>query len=920
MVRKNRFTKALKHLKSTELDEKIQSLKEAPTNKTTGVYSLGATNVDLGPYKPPKIFLPDKDGNFPAGIPGNAGDPYYERPAGYWSGGRDWDNVAKSDYSHAKIVAGGDNTSTAGLISDSGGVQTRLPPNSRHFILGPIVDGYVYNHGYDNYTNIGYLQKDTRQFVLLGRIYGQWKSGVINNTDNVWNGTSFTAYNPEFTLEMAQWIKTEIDANRFYKDVPYHYSGGVPQQQPNWLDNFFNGMFGGLGFGGGGNGGSASDAKPGAGGYGSGGQPGIGQQRDPDSEDNHGNSGDNNLWGNIWDDLKDHWGNVWDDLTNHDDVAQFGEDLLDMLDDIKEQIPALDYAVDIAESVLKNEPIDNSDSISQSDKDNLIDNLNYNNVSINDEKVPYADGNIITDENGSVRPRNQWPTDENGDDIMNTNDMTQEQYDQMMAWSDDNKNHPNNTGPVHTEESEQELINTMGQSNPLAAQGQAQTQVYTNENGQQIFSYNDHAYHNLTSDDPGEVPGIGFINPKDWLSSAVHAVADALHGRTEINNTNAASSGQYSSGELGVPQADTQAENTGGMAGYPSNIRGDSTYSWEEPVENLSQEFQDWLNNQNSNNQSSSNSSNGQLISQNNAQMPQYVKDSIKRQYSGKDYSIEDKKNILNWQQRIRASNNSNNTQVAHYKPQGEVLSENKKRLLREIKRPVLIEETPKTKLKGYRPNFKGKFTPQNTPNVTACKKSDELALGANARGQKWREEDKYWKGYETTERMNVIHDRMGHSSMAWDAIIDEARNKNGWKNREIQEQLNRYYALKAEREMGYIQEEEDPNQDEIDKYMKDPLVKRVRKRLLTQIDYPDKPSKKGYPDQPPKPQMGGWHSEYGKRKDYYKKLDPVSALAMPTQGDPEIDAEVEKQKKKYVKPKVAEDTRENWRDSLTNA
>ena len=38
----------------------------------------------------------------------------------------------------------------------------------------------------------------------------------------------------------------------------------------------------------------------------------------------------------------------------------------------------------------------------------------------------------------------------------------------------------------------------------------------------------------------------------------------------------------------------------------------------------------------------------------NKAQMPQYVKDSIKRQYSGKDYSIEDKKNILNWQQKMK--------------------------------------------------------------------------------------------------------------------------------------------------------------------------------------------------------------------------------------------------------------------------
>ena len=83
--------------------------------------------------------------------------------------------------------------------------------------------------------------------------------------------------------------------------------------------------------------------------------------------------------------------------------------------------------------------------------------------------------------------------------------------------------------------------------------------------------------------------------------------------------------------------------------------------------------------------------SNGDLIAAvNNAQMPQYVKDSIMRQYSGKDYSIEDKKNILNWQQRMRASRN-NNLQVAHHEPQGQVLTEkNHLRELRQKKRGMV--------------------------------------------------------------------------------------------------------------------------------------------------------------------------------------------------------------------------------------
>ena len=38
----------------------------------------------------------------------------------------------------------------------------------------------------------------------------------------------------------------------------------------------------------------------------------------------------------------------------------------------------------------------------------------------------------------------------------------------------------------------------------------------------------------------------------------------------------------------------------------------------------------------------------GVNIAQNISGMPEYVYESIKRQYSGKDYTIEDKKNVIN--------------------------------------------------------------------------------------------------------------------------------------------------------------------------------------------------------------------------------------------------------------------------------
>jgi hypothetical protein len=76
-VKKNRFSKALKHLKSTELDEKIQRLNEGPTNSIGGVYALNPSGFKLGPPGPAKVFYPDVDGNWPAGIPGTPGQLSY---------------------------------------------------------------------------------------------------------------------------------------------------------------------------------------------------------------------------------------------------------------------------------------------------------------------------------------------------------------------------------------------------------------------------------------------------------------------------------------------------------------------------------------------------------------------------------------------------------------------------------------------------------------------------------------------------------------------------------------------------------------------------------------------------------------------------------------------------------------------------
>ena len=223
-----------------------------------------------------------------------------------------------------------------------------------------------------------------------------------------------------------------------------------------------------------------------------------------------------------------------------------------------------------------------------------------------------------------------------------------------------------------------------------------------------------------------------------------------------------------------------------------------------------------------------------------------------------------------------------------------EVITGSRKRILREIKQPYKLPEQPKQK---YKMNFKGKFTAQNTPNVTASKKSDEVVTAKNAAGQTWRTKDKYWSGYESTERMNVIYDHVGHGQIYWDTIVNDNKNKKNIRDREIQEHLNLIDHNKAMKEIIEQQTLDAP---------KDPLFKKVAKRLKTEIDYPDKPSKNGYPDTPPPEMVNGFHPEYGKRYKY-DKLDPHSAEAMPVTGDPEIDINVQKMidvKKKAVKLK----------------
>ncbi len=658
----NSFRKALKHLKSTQINEQ-------PTNSMSKVYAINPPGYDNRAPDRETTFVPDVDGNWPAGIPGTPGEVNYTRPEGVWQGGSNWDRFSNADLSQDSIGENG--TSTEGLIEPDGTVKTLLPPDSRHFILGPLTDGFTLNHTSDAYTNIGYLQKDTRQFVLLGRVTGQMKADLHTDNTNVpiWDGTSngFTAYNSNFTLEMAQWFRSEILASRYLSHVPYFYSGGVPQtpQSPADCPTCPDGMKGGNTVGGGGDGGSAKDGS-GGGGWGSGGNPNIGTKQGPSNQGDAEDAGYDGSWNQAF------WGG---------------------------------------------------------DKKDPIDKLRYD------------------------------------------------------------PNHPDGTN----------------QPNPF----EPGTPLYNNFEKQR--AYDEHGL--LGSSPSGGLP--------DGTQIATH---DKPFSR--------------------YPAAGG-SDKWPGLPGSSLDILHPS----KDPLLNIP---------------------------------------------------------ITPFGMRVKGKSKNQTTYVSHYEPQGKVLKESftkrQIKLIKERKKEFKVPELPKK----YKMNFAGKYSSQNTPDVTSSKRSDELVASGNAKGQRWRAEDKYWQGYETTERMNVIYDRVGHGEQAWERVIGEARRQNAWKNREIQEQLNIIEHEKAHRKIYENYESpwgtviHEGNQDDPVNIstLKDPLLKKVQKRLKKEIEYDGRPATDGYPNDPPPEMVNGWHPKLGKKMPY-KKLDPESAKMMPNTGDPDIDVNIKKARKK---------------------
>ncbi len=279
------------------------------------------------------------------------------------------------------------------------------------------------------------------------------------------------------------------------------------------------------------------------------------------------------------------------------------------------------------------------------------------------------------------------------------------------------------------------------------------------------------------------------------------------------------------------------------------------------------------------------------------------------------------------------------NTQVAHYTQQGLLLSESKRSILKNLKKPVVIPETKQKKYK-VKPKIRG-LHPQSKPSISkpVAPKEYKKIGGRNLWGQYEHEQN----SRASQERMNSVYELLGDGWMAQEHMITRSKRLNaeemekfwglhpelysyfyngkkytatrkeeikgdylvflvdehGEKSSILQSELNEKLAEEKEKKEleEYNKLNPKPKRNNRVSYEKDPLFKKVAKRLKKEIDYPEKPAKMGYPNDPPPEMVNDRHPDFGLRPGttMYNKMSPKTAKAMPFQDDPVIDDKIKK-------------------------
>ena len=264
------------------------------------------------------------------------------------------------------------------------------------------------------------------------------------------------------------------------------------------------------------------------------------------------------------------------------------------------------------------------------------------------------------------------------------------------------------------------------------------------------------------------------------------------------------------------------------------------------------------------------------------------------------------------------------------YQNLNNTISESTKSILKNIKKPYILPEQPKVKFK-----HKPKVSKSDSRTINS-----DLMKKAEVPSSFMKPEDRLWGKYEknkntrlSQERKNEVLDHLGGSDHYWEFMTETSRQKSNdimysnFEGKEKKAKIVRKEDLKGDtllfiadengKKESILQSElsirlaDEFNKELFEKYFeeqetieadKDPLFKKVSKRLKKEIDYSDKPAKKGYPNEPPPKMVNGMHPDLvdGKKvADRFNRLDPESAKAMPPTGNSHIDKKVRASAKK---------------------
>ena len=203
-------------------------------------------------------------------------------------------------------------------------------------------------------------------------------------------------------------------------------------------------------------------------------------------------------------------------------------------------------------------------------------------------------------------------------------------------------------------------------------------------------------------------------------------------------------------------------------------------------------------------------------------------------------------------------------------KPSGKLLTENQKRIIRDIKKPVQVKEIP-TKVK-VSPKLRNKNKTvggdmMKTPNVPNQFKPPAPNI--------WAAKDREANIRASQEKKNQVLELVGAAEHHWTYLTEESRKKK-------QEKVNEMMSAEYDKQMELLYEKHRIKESKIDK-----AISAFRKPTDIKPEFPKEPP----PQMDPKT---GMHPKYGKNYKH-DKLDPQSAEAMPPTGNPEIDANIKK-------------------------